>query len=387
MKARKTKVAIITNIITSYRKGFYDRLFNIEDIHVEVFCQNSMPGMNLKSIHQDYPKRVHIIKYISAKKEKIVWQYIPWIKILKNFDVIFVAGNPRVITDVFFGTFCRLINKKVILWTMAHSFRGNKITENIRLIWSRIFPIIFVYTDKEVNFLRSKGFKSYYILGMNNGLDQKKIDDAIANINNGELENWKIENEYNNRPIIISCARLDKKNNFMLVLKALPHIIQEIPDILWILIGSGEEEQLLMAEVQKMELSNHVAFLGPIYEESKLAPYFLISSVFVHPSAIGLSLLQAFGFGLPVIVHGVEELHNPEYSAFINGETGLVFEKDNQFDLSSKIITMLKNPIEAKMMGIKAQSIARNTYNVDVMVDRFVKITNYALTNDSIKAN
>lgn len=374
---KKPKVAIITNIITTYRKGFYDRLFSRKDIHVDVFCQDYMPGMNLKSIHLDYPQNVHIIKFVSAKKEKIVWQHIPWVKIIKNYDVIFVAGNPRVVTDVLFGTFCRLINKNVVLWTMAHSYRGNKITENIRLFWSKIFPIIFVYTDKEISFLKSKGFNSHYILGMNNGLDQKKIDRIIADTDNTELLNWKILNNYDKRSIIISCARLDKKNNFILVLKALPDLIQENPDILWILIGAGEEEQFLKSEVQKMGLSNHVAFLGAIYEESKLALYFLSASLFIHPSAIGLSLLHAFGYGLPVIVHGNEELHNPEFSAFKNGKTGLTFEKDNPNDLAIKIQSLLKNPDKIKEMGVNAQNVVRNEYNVDIMVERFVKIVKH----------
>ena len=36
--------------------------------------------------------------------------------------------------------------------------------------------MIFVYTDKEVNYLRDMGFTKQCIIGMNNGLDQKKID-------------------------------------------------------------------------------------------------------------------------------------------------------------------------------------------------------------------
>jgi glycosyltransferase involved in cell wall biosynthesis len=163
----------------------------------------------------------------------------------------------------------------------------------------------------------------------------------------------------------------------MLVLKALRNIIKEIPNFLWILIGDGDEEQMLKSEVENMNLKDYVFFLGPIYEETKLAPYFLSASIFVHPSAIGLSLLLAFGFGLPVIVHGIEELHNPEFGAFTNGETGLIFEKDNHNDLSSKIISLLKSPEKIKDMGRRAQFIARNNYNVDVMAERFVEIAKY----------
>ena len=55
-----------------------------------------MPGVNVTSIHEKYGDRVKIIKFISAKKEKLAWQFLPWCEIFKNYDLVFVGGNPRV---------------------------------------------------------------------------------------------------------------------------------------------------------------------------------------------------------------------------------------------------------------------------------------------------
>ena len=375
---KKLKIGITTNIITTYRKGFYDRLFSKPDIDVTVYCQDHMPGMNLLSIHKQYPSNVKIIKFISAKKEKIVWQFLPWTEIITKYDVVFVSGNPRVLSDVVLGTLLRLMGKRVVLWTMAHSYRGNKLTESIRLLWSRIFQNIFVYTDKEVEYLKEKGFRNHYILGMNNGLDQKNIDSIVSKWTEEKITKWMELNDYQNKKIIISCARLETKNNFRLVIEALPKIVQKIPNLLWFLIGGGDEEENLKKLASKLRVEKHIVFLGAIYEEEKLAPYFLSSLLFIHPAAIGLSLLHAFGYGIPVIVHDQIDLHGPEYAAFQNHITGKNFKFNDPDDLANVIITLLNNPNEINQMKRNVQKIAREQYNVDIMVDRFIQMANHA---------
>ena len=88
MLNKPLKVAIITNVIPTYREGFYDRLFAKTDLEVKVYCQENVPGINLKTIHSKYFKNVKLIKYVSAKRDKIVWQFLPWKELINNYDVI-----------------------------------------------------------------------------------------------------------------------------------------------------------------------------------------------------------------------------------------------------------------------------------------------------------
>lgn len=379
MKIKIIKIAIITNIITHYREGFYDRLFKRKDIEVTVYCQDHIPGMNLTSIHKKYPNNVHILKFYSANREKISWQVLPWRHIMTNYDIVFVQGNPRVISDAIFSTYLRISGKKVVLWTMAHSFRGNKLTENIRLSWSKIFKFLFVYTDKEVDFLHQHGYRNKIILGMNNGLDQKKIDDVINLWTDNKLALWLSERKLEKRTIILSSARLESKNRFEMVLKALPKIILEIPDVLWCLIGSGVEEERLRLETDLSGLSKHVLFIGSIYDEYELAPYFLSAKLFIHPASIGLSLMHSFGYGLPVVTHGNPNLHNPEYAAFAQEITGRNFIENDINSLANVVVSLIKDAKARQIMKLNVRKLAQEKYNVDIMVNRFIQIAKIAV--------
>lgn len=373
------KVAIITNIVTVYREGFYDRLFSNKDFVVTVYCNDHIKGTNLKSIHERYGDRVKIVPHIGLKNEKIGFQFLPITEIIRSHDVIFLDGNPRTLSNLLIGFIALFLrNTKVVMWTMAHSYGANKITENLRLKWTSIYKNIFVYTDKEVATLRNRGFKKQNIIGMNNGLDQRKIDGQIAIWNGSSIDNWKKERNLESNFILLSVARLVPKNKFQLMIKALPLLVQSIPEVKWIIIGDGEEKISLIELAKKLDVEKYIVFAGSIFEEEELAPYFLSSKIFIHPSSVGLSIMHAFGYGLPIIVDGVEGMHGPEYGAFRNNETGKNYDRNDFEDLANKIVEIAKQPLLLEEMKKKVLTIAREEYNVDIMVNRFIDMAKVA---------
>lgn len=374
MKQNKINVAILTNIVTTYREGFYDRLFRREDMNVTVYCQDHMPGMNVLSIHEKYGDRIKIIKYLSAPKEKIAWQFLPWRQIFSGYDVVFVGGNPRVLSDLLISTVLHFAGKAIVHWTMAHTFSANVLTENIRLFWSRLFNVIFVYTDAEVDFLRRKGFKNNYILGMNNGLDQKEIDRAKLKWPDARLREWRCSNELDGSVLLLSCARLDAKNKFEQVVRALPMMLAKVPNLIWCVIGNGDEKNHLVAMVKSAGLEDHVRFVGTIYQEDELAPWFLSSEILIHPAAIGLTLLHSFGYGVPVVTHGEAKLHGPEYAAFEPGRTGRNFHIGDVRSLADTVVELHQDRAARSNMKSYVFNVVREKYNIDVMVDRFASI-------------
>jgi glycosyltransferase involved in cell wall biosynthesis len=381
MIVQPLKIAIVLNIIPSYRQGFYDNILKMKDIEVTVYGQSNIPGLNLNTIHDRYPNHVKLVNFICAKREKIGWQFLPFHEIFTKYDVIVVDGNPRQISHFVLATLLRVFRKKVVLWTMAHSFRGFSPTENLRLLWSRIFKYMYVYTDSEVAFLREKGFDKQYIIGMNNGLNQRKIDTVILEWNKVRLKAWQKEKGIVDSILFLSSARLDPKNKFELVIHALPIILLEFPNLIWCVIGKGVAEEKLQKLVIEKGLKDNVCFVGEIYNETDLAPWFLSSQLFVHPAAVGLSLLHAFGYGLPVVTHGNKSLHNPEYAAFENERTGMNFIENDIEDLASVIIRLLKEVDLRKKMKLYTQKIARENFNSDVMAERFLQIVNKAASN------
>jgi glycosyltransferase involved in cell wall biosynthesis len=370
------KISIITNIIPHYREGFYDRLLSRPDCDVKIYCQEKIPGAGFKTIHTKYPQAVNLIKFFSLKNEKFVFQFLPWRKIMKESDVIFVSGNPRVLSDVIFGTFLLLMKKNVVLWTTGHSFRANPITEKIRFAWSKLFKYIFVYTDKEVDYLRTRGFKKNIIIGMNNGLDQTKIDEIATKWTVNKKQEWLKQNNLTDQTLILSCARLIEKNRFDLFVDAIPAIVKNIPDLKWCIIGDGEEKKRLQDKVRQLNVEKYIKFAGKIEKEEELAPWFLTASAFIHPAAIGLSMMHALGYGIPVVTHSKEELHGPEFAAFKENETGVSYQINDSKSLADAVVRLLENQDFLLQMKKKSLQLARNEYNVDIMLERFLCIAN-----------
>ena len=126
-----------------------------------------------------------------------------------------------------------------------------------------------------------------------------------------------------------------------------------------------------------MGIDHAIRWLGAILDEGDLAPWFLSSLCLVHPAGIGLTLLHAFGYGLPVITNNERESQMPEFAAFRPGETGTAFRRGDARSLTQVMCTYLENPGERAAMSANALRVAREQYNVSVMVERFVGMAEY----------
>jgi glycosyltransferase involved in cell wall biosynthesis len=369
----KIKVAILTNIFPAYREGFYGKLFELENIEVTLFCQKEIPNTNFKYAWEKYPNDVSLVNYISAKNDKVVWQFLPFRAIYKNFDVIFVDGNPRNLSHAFFATFLRIMNKKVVLWSMAHSFVNNQFTKSIRIKWLRFFKYHFLYNDSDITDLTNQGFGNKIMVAMNNGLDQEKIDIIKQPWNKARLDEWLVEKKINNRTIIASCGRLEP-NKYEEMLEIMPILIEKIPDLIWIVIGDGKAKIDLEKKAKTIGVEQNIYFTGAIYEDEILAPWLLNAQLFIHPTAIGLSIMHAFGFGLPIVTHNKKEEHGPEFVAFEEGKTGLSYAKNNLNEFSSIILNLLEDKNRLQEMQQYVLKVVQEKYNTKIMTQRFVEM-------------
>ena len=362
---------MVTNVLPHYREGFYRALFRRPDLDVHVYCQPSIPGMNLSMIHDRFADRVFLLHFLSTKREMLGWQFLPWRKLLSSYDVLFVQGNPRVPSNVVLSILARWSKRPVVLWGQAHTAGASGVTESLRLWWWRNFDHVMVYNDGETSWLKSRGFERQFVLGMNNGLDQRAIDEAASLWNEERLAAWRQDHALANRTLVLSCARLEPKNRFDLWIAAMPEAIRRCPNLLWCVIGDGQERRALEELAGRSGLGEHIRWLGPIEREAELAPWFLGSRVLVHPAGIGLTLLHAFGYGLPVVTHDDAKTQMPEFAAFIPEETGLAYRPGDPESLAEAVTRCLADEPERRRMGERGRRIAREEYNVDVMAARF----------------
>ena len=162
------------------RAPFFRSLVGREDLHLRVFCQASIPGTGLTTTLDGLADWVTVVPFVGLRRERLGWQRLPWRRLLSSFDVLVVLGNPRVVSNVVLACLARLVGKQVVLCGHAHTAGARPLTERLRLWWWRRFDHLLVYTDGDIRRLRARGFRRQHLVGLNNGLDQRRIDEAAA---------------------------------------------------------------------------------------------------------------------------------------------------------------------------------------------------------------
>jgi glycosyltransferase involved in cell wall biosynthesis len=149
--------------------------------------------------------------------------------------------------------------------------------------------------------------------------------------------------------IIISAGRMVPWKKFDELIKVIPTLLKDVPDLRLYLAGDGPEETKLKKLVAEHNLHTHVTFLGRVTKE-RLIEYLAAADVFVLNSTYeGFShqILEAYAAGVPVIATNV--CGNPE--AVDNGESGLLIHPHDKTDLQRAIMDILKNPTYADTLA------------------------------------
>jgi glycosyltransferase involved in cell wall biosynthesis len=150
-------------------------------------------------------------------------------------------------------------------------------------------------------------------------------------------------------------------------------MVQQDPSVLLVVIGDGALKGSLQQLAGELHMSESVRWLGSFYEEDRLAPWFLIARCFVYPGAIGLSLIHALNYGLPVITHDQMRNHMPEIAALKPGVNGLLFRRNDPSDLAAKIRLVCGDRDLREKLSLGARWAIRDHFNMNHMVGQMVQ--------------
>jgi glycosyltransferase involved in cell wall biosynthesis len=101
---------------------------------------------------------------------------------------------------------------------------------------------------------------------------------------------------------------------------------------------------------------------------------------------IGLSLLHAFGYGLPVVTSDHVKAHNPEIEAFDDGFNGLYYRDGDVESLSQSLERVLIDKPLANKLSDNAKRTVSEKYNLFRMVDGMEAAIRYCANQSSVSA-
>ncbi len=375
------KVLVFQPSVPNYRLPFFLRLSEFGGISMTVFAgEDSLTADSLRtdkdSVKFDY-KVAPISGYFA---NKLFWQLTAGVeRSLDAGDVVVLCGNPRFLSNYKVIYNARRLGAGVVWWGHGWTAGSSWFSSVIRrFLMKHLADTILLYTDAEVQRFKELGFDETRLFATNNALDQNVALTLIKKWSKKALLEFKKANNLQSENILLFCGRLTKKAELGFLINQIPEIIKKIPNLKLVVIGEGQESNNLKKLSTELGLDHHISWLGAIYVEKDLAPWFLISKAFVYPGSIGLSLLHAMGYGLPVITHAEASMHMPEFAALENGKNALTFNRGDKEDFINKVLQILSNGAVREALSKGALETVTKKYSIEQMVVGFLDAVNKA---------
>jgi len=357
------KIKIIQRIVPSYRRVFFDKLYNFYGDNFKVYTSfNIGTGPLMAKSKSKFPWLAEIGKVYEVPG--ICWQTGAFkLKIEKN-DVIIIEGSVRIISNFIIILKAYIVGAKLIWWGHYLSASSKPLLAGIRHKFMKKIPYILFYTDHEINRFIKDHERTLNLFSLNNGIDIEKIK-----------KNRKAYSTSDRDIDILFLGRISTKANASILLQALNE--EKCLNYTATFLGAQDEHECskITDEINMLSLTKRVTVVKGSSLEEIVSKYANRAKIFCYPGQVGLSLLHAMGYGLPCIVHNDESKQMPEFCAFEENKTGISFEQNNPGSLALAINTALLSPDLGKMSS-SCISVVESKYTLDLMKENFINMIN-----------
>ncbi len=187
-----------------------------------------------------------------------------------------------------------------------------------------------------------------------------------------ELIRFKSTLNIDDKKVILSVSSLIKGKGQQNIIKALPAVIKEAPDAIFLLVGEGPYLPALEQLIKELGLESYVKITNRFADRSELPVFLSICDVFVLASVLesfGIVYLEALALGKPVI--GSRGQGDEDF--IIDGENGFLVDPANTDELARKIIILLKDKNLRESMGQKGKKAVMEGYLWKHNVEKLVR--------------
>ncbi len=177
------------------------------------------------------------------------------------------------------------------------------------------------------------------------------------------------------RKVILTLGRLVPRKGQDLVIRALPAVLEAVPEAVYLIVGDGPDRQRLEALAGEVGVADRVIFAGRVPDEEVVA-YYNCADVMAMPSreepetgdveGFGIVFLEANACGKPVVggrSGGVVD-------AVADGVSGFLVDPHDPADLASRLIALLQDPDLARRMGKAGRERAAREFTWDRSAER-----------------
>ena len=173
--------------------------------------------------------------------------------------------------------------------------------------------------------------------------------------------------------VIVSTRTLNPIHNIETVIRAVPAVLQAIPDAKFLIVGGGSDDLMLRSLAESLGVKQAVRFTGRV-EENEMAGCLKAADVYVSTSlsesGLAASTAEAMACGLPVI-----NTETGDIRLWIkDAEGGYIIPVKSPEILADKIIYLLRHETDRKQYGVRNRAVIMERNNVFIEMKKMERI-------------
>ncbi len=168
---------------------------------------------------------------------------------------------------------------------------------------------------------------------------------------------------YAGKQLVLSVGYLIKRKGHAFMLEAISRLAPNFPQLRYLIVGSGEEQENLASQAKALGIAERVEFLGR-RSHREVLQYMDACDIFALPSwdeAFGVVYAEAMAQGRPVIGcrgEGIEDF-------VVHGKTGYLAEPRDTESLTRILANLLAHPSQAVEVGLAARKVVAEEFTWD----------------------
>jgi glycosyltransferase involved in cell wall biosynthesis len=266
------------------------------------------------------------------------------------------------------GILGRLAARAAGVPAVLHSYHGRIAELHDGSLSSRVFlgceRRMARYTDKLVA-ISEDMVRHYLSCGVGRQQQYRVIYNAIdSDAFRRKSDAVKLPAVLQGKPLVGTAASLTPEKGLDVLLRAMPQLIQRVPDVGLCILGDGPMRSALERMVHEMGLAGCVYLPGHIDD---IASWMGAFQVFVLPSAsdgVPTAILEAMAMELPVVasrVGGIPEIVRQD-------ETGVLVSPGDPQELALALADMLGDELKGRRLGEMGRERVAQTFGLDRMI-------------------
>ena len=220
--------------------------------------------------------------------------------------------------------------------------------------------------------LVNSGISDRRIFVVHSGVDPDRFKPATGDHLRSEFD------IRDNEKIVINVAHLAGHKGQKYLIRAIPHVLEKLPDTRFFIVGRGELMEELRALASSLGLQRQLILTGFRHDVGgfyKIADLFVMSSV---EEGLGTAVLDAMATGKPVVATKAGGL--PEIIS--DGKTGRLVAPAHPLALAEAMVDMLTHPQLADAMAAEARKRVQACFSIQAMVDKNIEVYRKILANE-----